>query len=128
MDDFFYKKIKYSMRFFLATLLIAILSFIAGMYLPWWVLAPVAFGVALLLPQSNGRSFSAGFLGIFLLWSGLALWIDITNNSLLSHKIAQLFPLGGSSVLLMIVTAIIGALVGGFAAWSGSSLRTLMQK
>jgi hypothetical protein len=61
-------------------------------------------------------------LGIFLLWSIVALWIDLKNESILSHKIAQIFPLGGSSFLLILTTAVIGALVGGFAAMSGASL------
>lgn len=116
------------MRFILATLLIALLAAITGIYLPWWTLALVAFVVALLIPQTNGRSFGAGFLGIFLLWSIIAFWIDAQNNSLLSTKVAQLFPLGGSSVLLVLVTALVGALVGGFAALSGGSLRRLIRR
>lgn len=111
------------MRFLLATLLIAILSFIAGLFLPWWSIALVAFGVGFLIPQGVGRSFVSGFLGVFLLWCLLALWIDLKNESILSHKIAQLFPLGGSSVLLILVTALVGGLVGGFAAMSGASIR-----
>ena len=111
------------MRFILAILLTAALSFIAGLYTPWWSIAIVSFGVALLVKQRYGLAFLSGFMGIFLLWGGLAFWIDTKNNQVLSHKIAQLFPLGGSSILLIIVTASIGALVGGFAAMSGSSLR-----
>ena len=111
------------MRFILSILLIAALSFLAGLILPWWSIAIVAFIVGLLLPQSIGLGFLSGFLGIFILWFILALWIDIKNESILSHKIAQLFPLGGSSIAIIIVTALIGGLVGGFAAMSGNSLR-----
>lgn len=111
------------MRFVLATLLIAVTSFIAGLYLPWWSIAIGAFLIAFLVPQGIGRSFLSGFAGIFLLWGGLALWIDAANESILSQKIAQLFMLGGHSILLIQVTALVGALVGGFAAMSGASLR-----
>ncbi len=111
------------MRLLLAVLLTALLSFIAGLYLPWWSIAPIAFLVALLLGLGVGRGFLAGFLGVFLLWAVLALWVDIKNNSVLSNKMAQLFPLGGSSILLILVTALVGALVGGFAAMAGGSLR-----
>ena len=110
------------MRFLLATLLTALLSFIAGLYLPWWSIAIVAFLVALFMGQFIGRSFLAGFLGIFVLWFIVALEIDIRNEHILSQKIAQLFSLGTSSVLLILITAFIGALVGGFAAMSGASL------
>ena len=110
------------MRFLLATILTALLSFIAGLFLPWWSIAIVAFGVALFMKQFIGKSFFSGFLGVFLLWAIVALWIDLKNESILSHKIAQIFPLGGSSFLLILVTAVIGALVSGFAAMSGASL------
>jgi hypothetical protein len=111
------------MRFLLATLLTAALAYIAGMFLPWWSIAIVAFLVAFLLVQNLAAGFLSGFAGIFILWGLLALWIDIRNESILSHKIAQLFPLGGSSVLMILITALVGALVGGFAAMAGSSLR-----
>lgn len=110
------------MRFALATILIALLSFIAGLFLPWWSIAIVAFIVSLFIGQSTGKSFLAGFTGVFILWAIVAIWIDIKNESILSHKIALLFPLGGSSALLILVTAFIGAIVGGFAAMSGASL------
>jgi hypothetical protein len=70
-----------------------------------------------------GFGFLAGFIGIFLLWASIALWIDVNNESILSRKVALLFPLGGSSVLLILVTAFVGGLVGGFAAMAGSSIR-----
>ena len=111
------------MRFLLAVLLIMLLCFISGLYLPWWSIAPIAFLVALLLGLGVGRSFLAGFTGVFLLWALLAFWIDVKNESVLSHKIAQLFPLGGSTILLILITALVGALVGGFAAMAGGSIR-----
>ena len=111
------------MRFILSVLLTAALSFLAGLYTPWWSIAIVSFLVAVLVKQRYGAAFLAGFIAIFLLWGGLSFWIDIKNNGVLSHKMAQLFPLGGSSVLLILVTALVGGLVGGFAAMSGSTLR-----
>jgi hypothetical protein len=113
------------MRFLLATLLTATLSFIAGLYLPWWSMAIVAFLVALLIKQRLGLASLSGFTGIFLLWGGLALLIDIRNKSVLANKMAAIFPLSGNAILLVIVTAFVGALVAGFAAMSGSSLRPM---
>jgi hypothetical protein len=111
------------MKFLLSLLLTAVLAFLAGLILPWWSIALIAFIVALVIPQHTGLGFLSGFLGIFLLWGVLAFWTDAQNNSLLSKKIATLFPLGGSVMLLILVTALVGALVGGFAAMAGSSLR-----
>ena len=111
------------MRFILATLLTATLSFLAGLFLPWWSIALVAFLVALLIRQEIAWAYLAAFTAIFLLWGGLATIITIQNKGVLAHKIAQLFPLNGNAVYLLLLTATVGGLVAGFAAMSGSSLR-----
>lgn len=110
------------MRFLLAILLTAALSFLAGMFLPWWSIAVTAFLVALLIPQRLGSAFLSGLLGVFILWAILAFWISGKNDNILSDKVAQLMKVG-SSVLLIFVTALIGGLAGGFAAMAGSSLK-----
>jgi hypothetical protein len=111
------------MKLTVAIILIAILSFVGGLYFPWWSIAVASFVSVLLIPLRSTRAFLAGFLGVFILWSLLALWIDVKNQGILSTKVAQIFPLGGSSFLIILVTAIIGALVGGLAALSASYLR-----
>lgn len=116
------------MRFTLATLLTATLSFIAGLYLPWWSIALVAFSVAFLIKQKIGFAYLSAFTAIYFLWGGLAFFIHVRNKGVLTQKIAQLFPLNGNAFYLISITAIIGALVAGFAAMSGSSLRPLERK
>ena len=116
------------MKFVLATILTALLSFLLGMFLPWWTIAIAAFIAAIIFNQTLGKAFLAGFTGVFLLWAIIALVIDLQNESVLSYKIAQLFPLGGSSILLIMVTALIGGLVGGFAAMAGAALRPVKKK
>lgn len=111
------------MKFIIAILLTALLSFAIGFYMSWWSIAPAAFLVAALIRQNPGRAWLSGFLGIFLLWAGLAWWIDIKNQSILSQKVATLFPLDGSVLMLILITAFIGALVAGFAALTGSYIR-----
>ncbi|PZR22375.1 MAG: hypothetical protein DI535_26345 [Citrobacter freundii] len=112
------------MKFISALLLTALLSFVLGLYLPWWSLAIVAFLVGVLIHQKAGRSFLAGFLALFLLWGFLALWIDIRNTHILSARVSELIGLGNSSMLLILITAFIGGLVAGFAAMSGSYFRS----
>ena len=108
------------MKFVITTLLIALLSFLSGLYLPWWGIALAAFLVSALIPQRPGLSFLSGFLALFLLWALLSWSMDAPNNSILSVKIAQILPLGGSTILLILITALVGALVGGGAALTGS--------
>ncbi|HMK26647.1 MAG TPA: hypothetical protein VK483_11525 [Chitinophagaceae bacterium] len=112
------------MKFFVAVILTALLAFISGLFLPWWDIAVTSLLMALLVHQKAGKAFLAGFLGVFLLWAGIAWWIDMKNNGVLSKKIASILPLGGNAILLIIVTGFIGGLVAGFAAMSGSFLRS----
>ena len=111
------------MKLFISILITALLSFVAGLFLPWWSIAPAALVVALCIHQSPFRSWLTGFLALFLLWGGLAFGIDTKNQHVLSTKLAEIFYLGGSSFLLILVTALAGGLVAGFAALTGSYIR-----
>lgn len=115
------------MKFLAALILTGLLAYIAGIYLPWWSVAIAAFAVAALIHQKAGKAFLAAFLGVFLLWAGLSFWIDLQNDGILSKRIANLLPLGGNSMLLIGVTGLIGGLVAGFAAMSGSYLRATVK-
>lgn len=111
------------MKFIVSVIVTGLLSFAAGLYMPWWSLAVAAFIVAALIPQKPWKAYLSGFLGLFLLWGLLACWIDMKNQHILSQKMAQVFPLGGSWILLILVTALVAALVAGFAALTGSYVR-----
>jgi hypothetical protein len=111
------------MKFTISVILIAVLSFALSLYLPWWSIAIAAFVVTALLHQRPSVSFLAGFAAIFILWLLLAAVIDLRNEHILSRKLAYLLPLGGNSFLLILITALVGAIVGGSAALAGSFLR-----
>jgi hypothetical protein len=113
-------------KYILSIVVTGLLAFVAGLYLPWWGIAIAAFLVSAAIPQKPAFSFLSGFLGVFLLWEVLAWWIDNKNNGILSQKIATILPMGGSSVLLIFITSVIGALVAGFAALAGTYLRRLI--
>ncbi len=112
------------MKFISAITLTALLAFAGGLWFNWWIIAVAAFIVAVLVHQRAWKAFLAGFLGVFILWAALAWWIDMKNEHVLSKRIAEVLPLGGSSFLLILVTALIGALVGGLGGMSGSYLRS----
>ena len=112
------------MKFVISLILTAFLSFAACLYLPWWSIAIVAFLIAILIPQRPGRAFLAGFIALFLLWGGLSFWLSNNNGHILAHKISMVVFKIDNAWLLLLATALIGALVGGFAALSGSFLRT----
>lgn len=111
------------MKFFISLILTALLSFAACLFLPWWSNAIAAFLVAALIPQKPGKAFLAGFIALFLLWGGLSFWISNNNDHILAHKVSQLILKMDNPMVLILVTAMIGALVAGFAALAGSFLR-----
>lgn len=111
------------MKFIIAFVLTALLSFSWALFFPWWIIAVAAFIVAALIPQSALKAFISAFLALFLLWGVQAALIDAGNAHLLSAKIAAILPLGGSYLALLLVTAFIGGLVAGLAALTGSFLR-----
>lgn len=112
------------MKFLAALVLTLLLSFITGLYLPWWGIAIAAFIVALIVYQKAGMAFLSSFLGLVFLWCGLAFWIDSGNESILSARIGELLGIGNNPFLLIIITGVVGGLVAGFAAMSGSFLRS----
>ena len=112
-----------NMRFITSILLIALLAAVAEYFLPWWSLAAVAFAVALMMKLKPGQAFLSGFLGIALLWAGIAIWRDMANDHILADRLAVLILKVPNHWLFVVLTAVVGGLVGGFAAWSGALLR-----
>ena len=111
------------MKFFISLILTMLLSFAACLFLPWWSIAIAAFVVAALIPQKPGKAFLTGFIALFLLWGGLSYWMSNNNDHILAQKVSQLILKMDNPILLIFATALIGALVAGFAALAGSYLR-----
>ena len=111
------------MKFIASIFLTALLSFVICLYLDWWAIAIAAFVVAILIHQEPAKSFLTGFIALLLLWGGLSWWIDIKNEHVLSHRLAAVLPFGGSAFVMILVTALMGALVAGFASLAGSYAR-----
>jgi len=98
---------------------IVIAAFILELFMPWWSIAIAAFAAGFAL-KSNAN-FLAGFLGIAILWLTKALVMDVSSAAPLAERVAGIFSL--NKPLLMLVTSLIGGLVGGFAAMAGASLK-----
>jgi len=113
------------MKFILSIVLVGLVTYAIGIYgnLPWWSFVMTNLIIAIALPIKPLQSFIAGALGVGALWAGLAFGIDLANNHILSTKVAQILPLGGSYIALIAVTALVGALLGGLASLTGSFVR-----
>ncbi len=116
------------MKFIISAILIVLLSFTVCLYFPWWSIAIVCFFIAVTILQRPVVSFITGFVSLFLLWAVLSFWISKNNGHILAHKISLLILKTDSPYILIFVTAIIGALVAGFAAIAGTYLRKIFTK
>ena len=115
------------MRLIINILLIAALSYYVELYLPWWTLTIVCAAVCTLVYVGLLQAFISGCLGIGLLWFGLAWKVHADTEGVLSEKITQLVGLG-DPLQLIVLTGLVGGLVGGLAAMTGSSLRNIYTK
>jgi hypothetical protein len=111
------------MKFIASFILTALLSFVSCFYFPWWSIAIAAFIVAAAIPVKPFQSFLIGFAALFFLWFTLAWYISAGNENLLAHRMSPIILKIDSPFLLIILTAMIGALVAGFAALAGSYAR-----
>jgi hypothetical protein len=113
------------MKFLIQIILTVFLSYMAEQCLPWWTIGICAALVAVGLTLSNITAFLGGFTAISLLWMILATLIDVRTNAILSTKIAPLLGFK-SGTLLILLTGLVGGIVGGLGALSGQQVRKLL--
>jgi hypothetical protein len=100
-------------------LVIVVLASLLELFAPWWSIALASFAGGYFFRTS--ANFFAGFFAIGILWLVTSWIIDLSASAPLADRVAAIFSL--SKPLLFLVTALLGGLVGGFAAMTGSSLR-----
>jgi hypothetical protein len=98
--------------------IIFIVSLIASFVLPWWVVAIISFLSAFFIAKTSRHAFWSGFVAIFVVWIVVALFKSVPNDHILAKRIAAMFHLP-HWILLLLLTAFIGALVSGLSALSG---------
>ena len=103
-------------------LLIALLSAVLQLFLPWWIIAFVAFGVCFWRSNTGWRAFGNGFSGIAIVWFLYALIIHLQTEGILTGRMSGLLFKSEMPILLLILTPLVGGLVGGFAGLAGRQL------
>ncbi|MEL6630911.1 MAG: hypothetical protein AAFQ83_05565 [Bacteroidota bacterium] len=132
------------MRFLIRFLLMALVGYLFGSYAPQWSLWPIFVGgilIGVLLSRQKKKrqfgkrkmprtyAFWAGFAAMFLLWGGMAYWLDQQNGGILSAKVGQIVfassSLGTSSdigTIMVLISSLLGGLAGGFSMMTGNFL------
>lgn len=67
----------------------------------------------------------SGFFALFILWATLAWFSSYSNDHVLASKISLLVIKSDNAIVLIGLTAFIGAITGGMGALTGSLLRSL---
>ncbi|MBO6792990.1 MAG: hypothetical protein JJ895_03695 [Balneolaceae bacterium] len=100
-------------------LLILAVAFLLNLFLPWWCIAIPGLIFGYLFKEKAAISFVWGFVALFLLWGGQALYIHIANDGILSTRIAEMLGVG-SPLIVVLITAVLGGAVSGLATMTGS--------
>jgi hypothetical protein len=114
------------MKSILGILSIIILGAIVNLFAPWYLIALVAFVVAFAFAEKGFQAFTMGFVAVFILWLFTAIVKTWGNDGILVGRMGELIGVGG--ILLYLITAFIGAIVGGFSALTGYSFKTINAK
>jgi hypothetical protein len=113
------------MKFLIQVVLTVLLSYVAEQFLPWWTIGICAAIITMGFTLNKITAFLGGFTAISLLWMIVATLIDVRTNGILSAKIAPLLGFQ-SATLLILLTGLVGGMVGGLGALSGQQVRTLL--
>lgn len=108
------------MKFLVQFLAILFFSHLLDLFMPWYCIALAAFLIGYFVKSKY--NFLAGFLAIATLWTFNAWLIDSSSSSDLASVVARLFTLP-HKIFVYLLMAVIGGLVGGFAALTGALLR-----
>lgn len=108
---------------YLKIILFLIIGLLLNIYLPWYSFG-IGFAVLAFLLEKTKKPFWFGFNLSFILWAGMAAYLVTSRNSLLAIKIAEIFPLNGSPLLLILITGILGGIYGGLWTLTGTYLNS----
>ena len=115
------------MKFLLFTLLSALVVVFLNIVAPYWVVMIAVTVLAALIRPTVWGGFLGGGLGMGLVWLGQTLYISAVTSSTLPDKMGALMGLG-SGLSLMLLTAVLGFILGGCSGLLGVKFRNLIQK
>lgn len=104
------------------------LAFLLSQFLPWWSVMLASFISGFSIPLKKTSVFFIPFLSIAIFWMGYAWYLGSNNDFILAKKIAVLLPLNGNSVLLIIITGIVGGIAAGMSGFFAVECRKLFKK
>lgn len=110
-------------------IIVIVICFALQLFLPWWIIAPVAFGAAFWKANSGTHAFWSGFFAVFVLWIATGLFYSIPNGHILANRVGAMLGLPETTinwVIVLLVSGLIGGLASGFCSLAGYYLRQSM--
>ena len=112
----------------MTAILVCLLSMLALQVLTpfWWWIMIVPFAYGATAARSGGRALLTGLAAAGILWLGASLILYLTGSGLIAARMAAMFKLGDSR-LLVLATGLVAALAAGLAGYSGYAVRRLFK-
>ena len=107
----------------LKTIIFLVVGLIMNLFLSWYAFG-LGFAFLAFILERTKKPFWFGFLMGFVLWFGMALFINNYRLPILTQKIAEILPLGGSDFLLIFVTGVLSGIFGGLWTITGTYLNS----
>jgi len=94
-----------------------------------WILMLLAGFIGALFTRSYLHSFAAGFVGVALAWMGIFVFLIATAQALeIADFFIGLLGLTGLGFIVIVISILIGALLGGFGGILGRSVLELVNE
>jgi hypothetical protein len=114
---------------FLQALVLTIVFGIVFQFAGNWMLMLFVGALGALFVRRIRKAFLVGFLGVGLAWSILFAYLTLTAQAMdVANIFIGLLGLYGMGVLVMVISILIGALLGGFGGILGRSLYELIDE
>jgi hypothetical protein len=110
-------------------LIIIIICFVLQLFLPWWIIAPLAFGAAFWKAHTGGHAFGSGFFGVLTLWICTGLYYTLPNGNILANRVGAMLglpPTPVNWVMILLISGLLGGLAAGFCALAGYYFRQVL--
>ncbi|MCA0365958.1 MAG: hypothetical protein LCH67_18105 [Bacteroidetes bacterium] len=111
-------------------ILIIVIGGLLSIFLPWWIIAPVALGLSWWKAKNIKEAASISAAAVVTLWIGYATYLNIVSEVNLTDKIADLFT-GGvgflskipKTVFVFSIMTLIASTIGAISGTAGVQLR-----
>lgn len=114
---------------FLPALVITIVFGLVFQLAGSWMLMLIAGALGALFVRRIRKAFLIGFLGVGLAWSLLFVYLVTTSQAMdVANIFIGLLGLDGLGIIVIVISVLIGALLGGFGGMLGRTLYELIDE